>query len=169
MNTHLGEVLNFNDTVLGYDMDFANVSEIEGYKAWDLNLPDVILVKKTFPKLRKRQKRRFWKLKHFEDKGPNMDDGGLIPEEPEDQEIEHDEDKPTSKGPKRMSKKQIKKIQKEDGKKDVKTGKDYELFLRDLEDDPELRANVALHRDEDVMAELEAKIANMAINEEPSK
>ena len=44
----------------------------------DLNLPDVILVKKTFPKLRKRQKRRFWKLKHFEDADPNMDDGGHI-------------------------------------------------------------------------------------------
>jgi hypothetical protein len=42
-----------------------------------LNLPDVILVKKTFPKLRKRQKRRFWKLKHFEDEGPNTMDGGL--------------------------------------------------------------------------------------------
>jgi len=38
----------------------------------------------------------------------------------------------------------------------VKQGKDYELFLRDLEDDPELRQNVGLYRDEDVMAELEA-------------
>ena len=32
VNTHLGEILNFNDTVLGYDMEFANVSEIDGYK-----------------------------------------------------------------------------------------------------------------------------------------
>ena len=47
----------------------------------------------------------------------------------------------------------------------MKNGNDYELFLRDLEDDPELRQNVALHRDEDVMAELEAKIANMGIND----
>jgi nonsense-mediated mRNA decay protein 3 len=163
VNTHLGEVLNFNDTVLGYDMDFANVSAIEGYKAYDLNLPDVILVKKTFPKLRKRQKRRFWKLKHFEDNGPNMTDGGLIPEVDEDAVIEDpDEQKP--KGPKRMSKKAIKKIQKAE-KGDVKNCNDYELFLRDLEDDPELRQNVALHRDEDVMAELEAKIANMGIND----
>ena len=77
MNTHLGEILNFNDTVLGYDMEHANISEIDGYKAWDLNLPDLILVKKTFPKLRKRQKKRFWKLKHFEDEGPNRTDGGL--------------------------------------------------------------------------------------------
>lgn len=26
-----------------------------------------MLVKKTFPKFRKRQRNRFWKLKHFED------------------------------------------------------------------------------------------------------
>jgi len=71
-------------------MEFANVSELEGYKQQDLNLPDVILVKKTFPKLRKRQKRRFWKLKHFEDEGPNMQDGGLEKEE-EDAPIEDNE------------------------------------------------------------------------------
>jgi nonsense-mediated mRNA decay protein 3 len=81
VNTHLGEILNFNDTVLGYDMEQANISELEGYKATDLNLPDVVLVKKTFPKLRRRQKKRFWKLKHFEDADKNMDDGGLEPEE----------------------------------------------------------------------------------------
>jgi len=88
-------------------MEFANVSELEGYKMKDLNLPDVILVKKTFPKLRKRQKRRFWKLKHFEDEGPNMMDGGLEKEE-EDAPIEVDEDEKIKK-PKMLSKKQIKK------------------------------------------------------------
>ena len=60
------------------------------------------------------------------------------------------------KGQKRLSKKQIKKLNKENGKADPKHGKDYELFLRDLEDDPELRQNVGLYPDEDVMAELEA-------------
>jgi len=38
-----------------------------------------------------------------------------------------------------------------------------------LEDDPELRQNVGLYPDEDVMAELEAKVAKMGINDEPSK
>jgi hypothetical protein len=70
---------------------------------------------------------------------------------------------------KKLSKKQIKKIKKEDNKKDVKVGNDYEYFLRDLEDDPELRANVGLYRDDDVMAELEAKVAKMGISDEPSK
>ena len=54
VNTHLGEVLNFNDTVLGYDLLHANISEIDGYKEKDLQFPDIILVKKTYPKYRKR-------------------------------------------------------------------------------------------------------------------
>lgn len=29
VNTHLGEILNFNDTVLGYDLDAINLEEIE--------------------------------------------------------------------------------------------------------------------------------------------
>ena len=67
----------------------------------------------------------------------------------------NDDNEGKVKKPKMMSKKQIKKKQKED-KGDVKHGKDYELFLRDLEDDPELRQNIGLYPDEDVMAELEA-------------
>ena len=67
----------------------------------------------------------------------------------------NDDDEEKVKKPKMMSKKQIKKKQKEE-KGDVKQGKDYEYFLRDLEDDPELRQNVGLYRDEDVMADLEA-------------
>jgi hypothetical protein len=46
--------LNFGDTVLGYDMELANISDLDDYKNHDIYLPDVILVKKTFPKLRKR-------------------------------------------------------------------------------------------------------------------
>ena len=54
VNTHLGEVLNFNDTVLAYDLLNANISEIEDFQRNDLQLPDIIIVKKTFPKYRKR-------------------------------------------------------------------------------------------------------------------
>ena len=69
VNTHLGEILNFNDTVLGFDLEHANYAEIDEFKKNDNTnqLPDIILVKKTFPKYRKKQKNRFWKLKHFED------------------------------------------------------------------------------------------------------
>jgi len=37
-------------------------------------------------------------------------------------------------------------------KGDIKNDKDYELFLRDIEDDPELRANINLYKDDDVIA-----------------
>ena len=36
--------------------------------------------------------------------------------------------------------------------------KDYELFLRDLEDDPELRASVNLYKDDDIINQLEAQV-----------
>lgn len=54
INTHLGEVLNFNDTVLAYDLLNANISQIEDFQRNDLLLPDIILVKKTYPKYRKK-------------------------------------------------------------------------------------------------------------------
>lgn len=57
-------------------------------------------------------------------------------------------------------------MRKEDAKTNVKGHKDYEYFLRDLEDDPELRANVNLYKDDDIMAELEAKVAKMGIHDE---
>lgn len=67
VNTHLGDILNFNDTVLGYDLLQSNLSEIDEFQERDLQIPDIVLVKKTFPKYRKRQRNRLWKLKHFED------------------------------------------------------------------------------------------------------
>ena len=54
VNTHLGEILNFNDTVLAYDMERANISDIDEYSKVDNLVPEVIIVKKTFPKFRKR-------------------------------------------------------------------------------------------------------------------
>lgn len=29
VNTHLGETLNYNDTVLGFDLDMININELE--------------------------------------------------------------------------------------------------------------------------------------------
>ena len=51
-------------------------------------------------------------------------------------------------------------------KGDFKNEKDYELFLRDLEDDPELRANVNLYKDDDVISKLIAQTNKMTLNEE---
>ena len=49
---------------------------------------------------------------------------------------------PKQKKNKKLSKKKERKMEKADFKND----KDYELFLRDLEEDPELRANVNLYK-----------------------
>jgi len=54
VNTHLGEILNFNDTVLGYDIQQASKAEIDKFTLKCPNAPDIIIVRKTFPKLRKR-------------------------------------------------------------------------------------------------------------------
>ena len=42
---------------------------------------------------------------------------------------------------------------------------DYNEFLQDIEEDPEMRANINLYKDEDVINELEAQLAGMSINE----
>ncbi len=47
----------------------------------ELNFPPIVLVKKTFPKFRKRQKHRLWKLKHLDkEDGADEDmEGGSKP------------------------------------------------------------------------------------------
>lgn len=67
VSTHLGDIINYNDTVLGYDLLHQNISDIDQYNEKELQVPDIVLVKKTYPKMRKRQRNRLWKLKHFED------------------------------------------------------------------------------------------------------
>jgi len=66
VNTHLGEILNFNDTVLAYDLNEASKGEVDDFRYNYPDAPEIIIVRKTFPKLRRRQRKRYWKLKHFE-------------------------------------------------------------------------------------------------------
>ena len=73
VNTHLGEFINFNDTVLGYDLNQITLSELEEFDNKTQQLPDVVIVRKCFPKVRKAQKKRIWKLGELkkEEKGEN--------------------------------------------------------------------------------------------------
>ena len=112
VNCHLGEVLNFNDTVLCYDLETAAISEIDEYEMKDLNIPEVVVVKKTFPKYRKNRRTRIWKLKHFDDiKGINAVD---------DEEMSDDDGEEAKEGekkkqqPKRNAKKKQKKLDRKD-------------------------------------------------------
>ena len=44
VNSHLGEVLDYNDTVLAYDLSQLNLNEFLGDQ-----FPDLIVVKKSYP------------------------------------------------------------------------------------------------------------------------
>jgi len=60
--SHLGHLLSAGDTVLGFDMGNTNVNDPHFDKMKPDSIPDVVLVKKTYPD--QKQKRR-WKLRHF--------------------------------------------------------------------------------------------------------
>lgn len=86
VNTHLGNILNFNDTVLAYDLSQNNISDIDTFAEYDGQLPDVVIVKKTYPKFRKRQKNRIWKLKHFDQTVVEKEEDNEMVAQPEDEE-----------------------------------------------------------------------------------
>jgi nonsense-mediated mRNA decay protein 3 len=55
VNTHLGQFLNFNDTVLCYDLNQMTTQELEDFdNTHKHKLPDVVIVKKSYPKVRRR-------------------------------------------------------------------------------------------------------------------
>lgn len=169
VNTHLGDILNFNDTVLGYDLTQASLSDIDKFNSKDLQLPDVVLVKKTYPKFRKRQRNRIWKLKHFEDQemqnAPEEEDNEMEGQDDGDSENGGDKAQPQKKT-KRIKKKRLRKMARQQDHVHGASKKDYNLFLQDLEEDPELRQQVNLYPDEDVMKDLEARIGGMTLDDE---
>jgi len=55
VNTHLGQFLNFNDTVLCYDLNQMNLQELEDFdNTHKHKLPDVVIVKKSYSKVHRR-------------------------------------------------------------------------------------------------------------------
>lgn len=74
------------------------------------SLPDVVLVKKSYPARRKKSKPRPWRLKTLDKAAAGQAD--LAPKKAEQDKIEAD----------------------------------YEMFLRDLEEDPDLRSGINLYR-----------------------
>lgn len=100
--THLGKLLQAGDLAMGYDLSCANLNNLELEKHPKLQLPDVVLVRKTFEgKKRGRGRRRKWTLKrmHMEadEEGGSSgrakpDDRRATDEEHFFQEIEEDPD-----------------------------------------------------------------------------
>ncbi|PYH76997.1 nonsense-mediated mRNA decay protein 3 [Aspergillus uvarum CBS 121591] len=109
--SHLGSILHPGDSVLGYMITGANFNSpefeaLEESKTYASRIPDVVLVKKHYPRQHKKNKRN-WKLKRMA-----VGESELLPTDHEQSRVEND----------------------------------LEMFLRDVEEDEELRATLALYR-----------------------
>jgi nonsense-mediated mRNA decay protein 3 len=109
--THLGQYLHVGDSVMGYMLTGANFNNpqfeaVEESNTYSSTIPDVILVKKHYPR-RRRNRQRNWKLKRMA-----KDEGELLPKKADQDRMDQE----------------------------------YEMFLRDVEEDQELRATLALYK-----------------------
>ena len=116
--THLGSILQPGDTALGYFLTNSNYNSDHFAALPAGRIPDIILVKKTYPNRRKKSKARNWRLR------------SIAKEAGEDGETSG------ARGA----------IGRMGGRDQRKVEEDYELFLRDLEEDPELRSGINLYK-----------------------
>ncbi|OZJ04343.1 hypothetical protein BZG36_02381 [Bifiguratus adelaidae] len=125
--THLGALLKAGDTAMGYDISRSNFND-DNFDAMDrAALPDVILVKKSYPVHRKKNKTRQWKLRQLAKEEEEM--------APRKQDV-------------------------------ARLENDYEMFLRDLEEDPELRSNINIFKDTNAVAKAKKSQYAMAVEDE---
>ncbi|TPX09080.1 uncharacterized protein E0L32_001658 [Thyridium curvatum] len=109
--THLGHMLQVGDSAMGYlltgtNFNSAELDAIEESHAYGSTIPDVVLVKKHWPRKQKNRKRH-WRLKRMA-----KDEGELLPKKSDQARMDAE----------------------------------YETFLRDVEEDDELRAALALYK-----------------------
>lgn len=115
--THLGGILQPGDTAMGYHLSHANFNSDDFSSLPSSRIPDIILVKKSYPNRRKKNKTRNWKLRSIaKEAGEEGETGG-------------------GRGV----------VGRMGGRDQKKVEEDYELFLQELEEDPELRATVNLY------------------------
>ncbi|KAH9985491.1 NMD3 family-domain-containing protein [Russula vinacea] len=110
--THLGGIIQPGDTVMGYHLSNSNFNSDDFASLHVDRIPDVILVRKAYPNRRKKNKSRSWRLR------------SIAKEEGEEGET----------GSGRGA------VGRMGGRDQKKVEEDYELFLRDLEEDPEMRS-----------------------------
>jgi len=124
--THMGGILKPGDTVRGYHLANSNFND-PSYDALNPSrVPEIILVRKTYPNRRKRNKPRHWKLKSIA--------------------IEANTTAEEHVG---LGRGKMDGASKKSGKgtaEQARVEAEYEMFLRDLEEDPELRQNVQLFK-----------------------
>ena len=109
--THLGSILHPGDQVMGYHLTGTNFNNpqfeaLEEKSNYASQIPDVLLVKKFYPR-KKKSKSRNWRLKRM-----NKEEGEMLPRKQDQDRME----------------------------------RDFEMFLRDVEEDTELRSTLALYK-----------------------
>ena len=133
--THLGAVLKPGDTVLGYHLATANFNDPNWESLNSDRTPQVVLVRKTYPQRRKKggansAKKRNWRLKSMA-KEAGEDTMGLGRDRPDP-------------GAKKGGRGQAPGAHAENARAEA----DYEMFLRDLEEDEDMRAAINLYKKE---------------------
>merc|ERR1712168_204243 len=119
--THLGHLFNPGDLCMAFDLSNSNVSELNfdlyKHKLGLENLPDVIIVKKSYGNIYKRHKRRNWEIKKLDIETPT-----------------------------------------ENNNKKSHTNVEDELqFQNDLEEDDEIRKNVAIYKKKNFENEIDTE------------
>jgi len=127
--THLGNILKAGDHAYGYNLASANFNHtvFEEYSKSN-NVPDVVLIKKSYPSRRKRVRARQWKLKELAMEEENAGE---------------------------KTKAEV-----------AKAEQDYELFLRDIEEDPELRGMINLYKNPNATAQQDDEMLDESEAEE---
>lgn len=120
IRTHLGGILHPGDSVMGYHLTGSNYNSpqfeaLQQSRQYGSTIPDVVLVKKHYPRKRK-AKGRSWRLKRM---GAQQGEGRK-------------------------------------GEQD-KIERDYEMFLRDVEEDTEFRAGLHLYKNEKAVDEMDTE------------
>jgi nonsense-mediated mRNA decay protein 3 len=119
--THLGGVLHVGDSVLGYLLNGSNYNNdefdaIEKSHQYGSTIPDVVLIKKHY--VRSKKSRRNWRLKRMA------------------REYEEEATAPVVNVP----------TTKRQEQEQARMEQDYEMFLRDVEEDQELRDTLDLYK-----------------------
>ena len=114
VNTHLGEFITYNDTVLCYDLSLMTIQELEDFdNTHKRKLPQVVIVRKAYPKVRRHQKKRIWKLQRMDMEAPDSTD--------------------IHEGKKKKAAAST-------------VDRDYQDFLNDIEEQPDMRQNIMLFK-----------------------
>lgn len=132
--THLGHLLHAGDSAVGYDVANANLVDPELEKAVHkgLTLPDVVLVRKSYEERRRRRRargdqQRAWRLKRL---AVDVGEEEAAAQKAAAQQPHH------GRGMSSLEQEQA----------------DLERFMQELEEDPDMRARVALYRDPNYQA-----------------